>query len=486
MEMPETGYFVLTLPLKTEKWQEDVLNKRFEVNREIYNALLRGGLSRYAQMVRTRRYRSLIQKLDAEKDLKERKRIYKELDEMQAQYRLRKFDLSSDATPYRKYFKENTDAPVVQNLSVQVWKALYALMSRQAKAVHPKKQGELRALEGKTNKTSIRFQDGAVFWKGLRLPAYIKGNTYEREALSQEIRYCRIKRKWIRGRECYYVDLVMCGKCPVRNSGSEMVSESNGVYRANVAGEEKETSVVGLDLGLRRITAVSDTEIRTFSLPEKDRNLEQRRRELARKMERSRRINHPENYDGSGQIRSGEKKWHYSNHYRRYREKYRELGRLQRIYREEEQRCLIREIQEMGEVFHAEKLDYQKMKRRNGAVRLGRAVEDTAIAGFLNKLEWKLRQNGKNLIYFDPVKTVSARWNHVTEEKEVCSPRSTFRSIDGILIERQTYSAFLMQHGDVKTGKINAEECRKAFRSFMDIYYLSVAGNGYETGEAAG
>jgi hypothetical protein len=31
--------FVLNLKLKTEKWQEDVLNKRFEIGRHLYNSV---------------------------------------------------------------------------------------------------------------------------------------------------------------------------------------------------------------------------------------------------------------------------------------------------------------------------------------------------------------------------------------------------------------------------------------------------------------
>ena len=31
--------FVVEFPLKTEKYQEDILNKRFEIGRKIYNSL---------------------------------------------------------------------------------------------------------------------------------------------------------------------------------------------------------------------------------------------------------------------------------------------------------------------------------------------------------------------------------------------------------------------------------------------------------------
>lgn len=34
------GNFCITFPLVTEKYQEDILNKRFEIGRKIYNALV--------------------------------------------------------------------------------------------------------------------------------------------------------------------------------------------------------------------------------------------------------------------------------------------------------------------------------------------------------------------------------------------------------------------------------------------------------------
>ena len=55
----KSEYFVLTLPLKTEKWQADILDKRMRVNREIYNALLKKAYGRYRQMTQTREWRRI-------------------------------------------------------------------------------------------------------------------------------------------------------------------------------------------------------------------------------------------------------------------------------------------------------------------------------------------------------------------------------------------------------------------------------------------
>lgn len=43
--------FTLTLELKTEKWQEDILDKRFNIGRQMYNAVLGELYKRYNTMI---------------------------------------------------------------------------------------------------------------------------------------------------------------------------------------------------------------------------------------------------------------------------------------------------------------------------------------------------------------------------------------------------------------------------------------------------
>ncbi len=44
--------FIIQFPLKTEKYQEDSLNKRFEIGRKIYNSLVNITQKRYKEMVK--------------------------------------------------------------------------------------------------------------------------------------------------------------------------------------------------------------------------------------------------------------------------------------------------------------------------------------------------------------------------------------------------------------------------------------------------
>ena len=61
--------FIVQFPLKTEKYQEDILNKRFEIGRKIYNSLVNVTQKRYKEMMKTKKYRSLLSSLTGNKKL---------------------------------------------------------------------------------------------------------------------------------------------------------------------------------------------------------------------------------------------------------------------------------------------------------------------------------------------------------------------------------------------------------------------------------
>ena len=45
--------FIAQFPLRTEIYQEDILNKRFEIGRHLYNSVLGLALKRYKEMYKT-------------------------------------------------------------------------------------------------------------------------------------------------------------------------------------------------------------------------------------------------------------------------------------------------------------------------------------------------------------------------------------------------------------------------------------------------
>ena len=86
--------FIVEFPLKTEKYQEDILNKRFEIGRMIYNSLVNVTQRRYREMIKTREYRNLISSLTGNK--KADKEIWKQINDIRKQYKMSEYSFHED------------------------------------------------------------------------------------------------------------------------------------------------------------------------------------------------------------------------------------------------------------------------------------------------------------------------------------------------------------------------------------------------------
>ena len=86
--------FIVQFPLKTEKYQEEILDRRFEIGRQMYNALVNVTQKRYKEMIKTKQYRNLLSLLlnDKKKD----KNIWKQINEIRKQYGMSEYSFHED------------------------------------------------------------------------------------------------------------------------------------------------------------------------------------------------------------------------------------------------------------------------------------------------------------------------------------------------------------------------------------------------------
>ena len=86
--------FIVEFPLKTEKYQEDILDKRFEIGRQIYNSLVNVTQKRYKEMIKTKKYRTLLSSLTGNK--KSDKEIWKQINDIRRQYSMSEYSFHED------------------------------------------------------------------------------------------------------------------------------------------------------------------------------------------------------------------------------------------------------------------------------------------------------------------------------------------------------------------------------------------------------
>lgn len=127
------GHFILQFRFKTEQYQEDILAKRFEIGRKIYNSLVNITQKRYHEMIKTKEYRSLIYSLTGNK--KEDKETWKKINDMRKQYRLYEYAFHEDVKKIQQHFKKNIDAFTAQKIATpfgKLMKSYFMVMERKS------------------------------------------------------------------------------------------------------------------------------------------------------------------------------------------------------------------------------------------------------------------------------------------------------------------------------------------------------------------
>lgn len=334
----------------------------------------------------------------------------------------------------------------------------------------------MKSLSGKTNRSSIKLREECLVWKGLEIPIRKKKNSlYEQQALAQEIRFCRIKKTIIRGKDRYFLDIVLKGEIPSKQisasdsanagqDGKDVLTTEQ--FPADQKKESHEAINVGLDIGFRKLAVVSEDMASVYELPEKDRSLEKKKRKLVQYMERSRRSMNPDNYLPDGRIRPGSNTWVYSKNYQKTRMQYREICRKQSALQRQEQYQLAKEIISYGNQFFVENLDFAKLSRRkpNGAYMAG-----TAPGEFLRILDYKLSQQEKQLHRILPFVVKASGFNHHTGTYQKMPLKKSWRVVDGQKVEKNLYSAFLLSNIAEDMQSFDLEKCMENYPKFLKV-----------------
>ena len=129
--------FVVQFLLKTEKYQEDILNKRFEIGRQIYNSLVNITQKRYKEMIKTKEYRNLI--LQLSNDKKKNKIIWKQIKNIRKQYGMSEYSFHNDVKKMQKHFSSNIDSSTSQKIATNLWEAYDKLFYGKGRKVYYKK-----------------------------------------------------------------------------------------------------------------------------------------------------------------------------------------------------------------------------------------------------------------------------------------------------------------------------------------------------------
>lgn len=402
--------FVVEFKLKTDSMQEDILNKRMEIARRIYNQCVSKTRKQYKEMIKTKRYRAIeteLRQINSEKEEGDKTKTPREKElrkEQQAVYKefgFSEYGIEALVLEQGKAFSRHLDSTACAQIGANLWRAWEKYLYREGKDVHFRKYGKVNSISGKYNTTGITIQKNYKHpsWEGEKL-ALVWGKTsrsinltipidgpktkYEEEALECEIANNRIIRKTVDGKNEFFVQIVFKGTPPVKlDENGEML---------HPLGE----GLVDIKLTSQEAIVTKDGVTTTFDLADRIQPLEDLKQEIDQAMTRSQIATNPERYNADGTtktlVRNKSHKWKRSKKYKKLLLKKQSIEGKQANVRKQQHEMLANTILAMGDTFVITHPDFKKRQKDEG-----KTIAKKAPAMFLTILKNKASVLGANI-----------------------------------------------------------------------------------------
>ena len=490
--------FVLTLPLKVEKWQADILDKRYELLRQTYNMVQRKLLRQYIYFSQQKAYKA-CENFQLRREFFESHPFhFKGINSKNGEPADIKFPFTYESRSSNsgkrpsggisdyvsKLWSHRVGADktladfgingsILEELGLHVMSAWgKRLYDPKASRVSFKDYGDINSFGCRYHKGNfagftINLEEGYITYKTngrfgkfadiIKLPIDFsrEKNDYAAYALKggiDSLRKLIILRKNIRGRNKYYLQLTINGEKPQKG---RTLGHGN----------------VGIDIGPSTVATSSLQGVHFDKLADKCDNIEHELYLIGRKMDRSRRANNPQNYNPDGTIKRGVRLvWKKDSEVKRYASlkfKRRELYRRQAEIRKLQHLEMANVMLSQGDTFivennpidawvrRAKETTKTKTGKNRCKKRYGKSVANHASAMFVSILKNKVLSLGGQFYEVD-VRYAATQFDFTNgiKTKHEVSERSITLS-NGRTHQRDMISAFNLQH--IKLESIGTE-----------------------------
>lgn len=425
---------VVEMPIRTEKWEEDRIQTRFEAAKEAYNAVLGEYLKR------VERAQDSLEMKKADKPSEVFRDYGVKFTRTMAQS-IRRDVLESGCWIYN-HLSANTLDSITERAADAVESWVYGPDGKpRFKTATPKNR--MKTITS-SNGFKLEDNDETLVWstsRGGNEPLRLDIDVEPRDRLSLQDRsdypQIAIKRKRIKGRWRFFCQVVCNGSPPMT---------------ANI--EPAEGKKVGLDVGVLRVAYASEDELRMFRLGEELQDRWDEIKELDRKMDRQKRQNNPNRYKEDGTW-DPEGEWADdwpSKGYVETRDKRRDIYRQYAEHRKRIHEKTANALLERGTEFVIETRRYKWAQE----VGHGDKIRDNAPAQFIDILTYKAESVGGS----------------VTETKDlsgecICGSVEDTKAVDftcpvcGREVPRPALSAFLGRF--YSDGELNRDAAKEVF-----------------------
>ena len=380
--------------------------------------------------------------------------------------------------------KKNIDSLTAQKIASQVWKSYDKLLYGNGEQLHFKPYNKpLNSLEGKWNKSGIvyKIETNTLEWNKLKINVQSRFNDYEISALRDKICFCRIVRKFIRGKYKYTLQIILDGIPPIK------INKNTGEIKNDIG-----IGTCGIDIGTQTIAYSSDYNCKLYELAPRVKNIENEKRKLLRYMDRSKRLTNPNNFNDNGTIKRGIKlEWNYSNKYIKAKNKLKDLYRKQADIRRQDHNIMANEIISQADTVLVETMNFKGLQKRakntttnektgkfNKKKRFGKSLANKAPAMLMTIIKNKLKAKGGIFLEVNTFKVKASQYNHLNQEynkKKLSQRWNEFNyNNEDIKIQRDLYSSYLIKNVNSDLETINNDKCIEGFEKFLEFHNIEI------------
>ena len=470
-----TPSFIVTLPLICLDSDCAYLNKLMNMCLKINNALVKHVRRQLYYLNENKAFVELRDNYYKANDKSIKKQLAKDVKD----YMLAAGIDENSLQKYANYQRHNSlhDAVgvnIVQKIASKVYKAAEKAIFKQSD-IHYKK--DITSFEGKDNKTNIIFDiiDMSVKICGhkIKVKSVRKSDLYLQEALTHRVKYCRIVRKHHKTKDKYFLQLVLEGTPPQK-------------YKLG-------KGICGLDEGTSTVAYYTKAAAGFEALADGIESYDKEVKRWSRINERRRRLANPDHFDEDGKPIKTDKPWVITKGMSYAKQRLRNACRLKTVFVEQKHNKLVRKILTQCNCVVKEPMDYKALAKRSKQPatksdktiiktnrnsetkvfnkykrkkRFGASIQKRSPGLFQSKLVAKLEALGGTVIDVDIKQYRASQRNHTSETITKPSLSDRTKYIDGHLVQRDLYSAFLLCHfGDNTTPNYNA--CQNDFNNFL-------------------
>lgn len=329
-----------------------------------------------------------------------------------------------------------------QKMATRAFNAVNKIRLKKAKKVHFASRQYPISFEGKSKNSKLHFKNNKLYFGKHHFDVIVKDN-YQWNALKHRVKYVKVIRRVIHGKNRWYAQLVLEG-IPDKT----IITTDNSV---------------GLDIGPSTV-AISSPDFAGLKELAKgvDKN-EKRIKRVQRALDRSKRKTNPQNYNLDGTIKKDtktfKKEWNYSKRYNHLKSILKEEHRKAATKRKLSHEKIANEIISHGSKVKVEDMKFQALAKRaknttvnrngryNSRKRYGKTIGNRAPAMLLRIIDRKLHYLNKQLIKINTAKVKASQYNPLTGEytKHSLNERM-IKLLDGIIAQRDMLSAYIIEH----------------------------------------